>query len=380
MIDTFNPQRGGAESWTVQYAAHLIRHGHEVHVTAQEFAPTTARMDCVPHRLGRIRSLTDRAKAAEETLRTLKLDLIHDMGMGWHCDVLQPHGGCFRAVVEHKTRLMPLLLRPIKRLANAFSSRQRERDALVVRQCESKKTLLLALSRKIAEEFQQWYGFPQERIRVVHNGVDSERYSPEACEPHREAVRARLGLSPETVVGVVVAHNFILKGVPSLMKALAAATRRGAPLHILVVGGARLMPWRRYADLLGVGDRISFLGSHSDAIPFYAASDFLVLPSYYDSCSLVLLEGAACGLPVIGTRQNGASEMFAEGIEGYTLDDPGNSAALADRMERLLDRDLREKMGAAARQLALRHTLTRNFENIFATYADVVGRETRKAA
>ena len=45
-------------------------------------------------------------------------------------------------------------------------------------------------------------------------------------------------------------------------------------------------------------------------------------PTYYDPCSLVVLEALACGLPVITTAQNGASELLTDGVDGYVLTAP----------------------------------------------------------
>ena len=91
-------------------------------------------------------------------------------------------------------------------------------------------------------------------------------------------------------------------------------------------------------------------------------------PSFYDSCSLVLLEAAASGLPLLVSRENGAAELLTDGVEGLLLADPADAHALAEQLQRMLEPSLREPMGIAARQLAAQHTLQRNYEEILAIY------------
>ena len=116
---------------------------------------------------------------------------------------------------------------------------------------------------------------------------------------------------------------------------------------------------------------MTFVGPVEDPVPYYAAADALVLPSFYDPFGLVVLEAAACGLPVVTSRASGASELLSEGRDGYVLDDPADAASWADRLERLLDPALRRRMGEAARRLALQYTLERNCDALLAIYHEL---------
>jgi UDP-glucose:(heptosyl)LPS alpha-1,3-glucosyltransferase len=144
------------------------------------------------------------------------------------------------------------------------------------------------------------------------------------------------------------------------------------PLHLAVVGGTNVKRLSRWAAARGHGDCVTFLGSQKEILPYYAAADLLVHPTFYDSCSLVLLEAAACGLPAISSRENGAAELFTDGVEALMLDDPADSATLARQMRLMLDASLRKKMGAAARNLMVQHTLARNFTEILDLYRQTV--------
>ncbi|MBN2578647.1 MAG: glycosyltransferase family 4 protein [Pirellulales bacterium] len=368
VIEHVDPTHGGAEGWTCRFMEYLHRQGCEVHAVAQEISPDGRRLPIVPHRLGRPASLSRRAEAAAEILDALDLDVVHDMGVGYRADFLQPHGGCWTALVEQKRRLAPPWLGALKRRFDPWLPRHRAHELLLRRQCAADQLTLLALSEKIAGEFQR-AGFPAERIRVVYNGVDLRRFSPTGREPFRAATRRRLGLGEETVLALMVAHNLRLKGADSLLGALRRLLPRRLPLHVLVVGGRRLRPWRRRARAWGLEGQVTFLESQAKILPLYAAADLLVHPSFYDSCSLVLLEAAACGLPVIATRQNGAAELFTSPDEGLILDDAADVEGLAESLQRLVaDAELRRRLGRAARQRMLSHSQQRNFDQIFALY------------
>src|SRR4029077_5270890 len=94
------------------------------------------------------------------------------------------------------------------------------------------------------------------------------------------------------------------------------------PIHLLVCGGGRVASYKRLASALGLADTVHFLGFHPDIRECYASSDFFVLPTYYDPCSLVVLEALAWGRPAFLTRSNGAGELITDGRQGYVLSSP----------------------------------------------------------
>ena len=372
VLEQFEPLRGGLEQWTVRFAAGLLDRGHEVHVVARSFDTRTRELPVIAHRIEGVGPRLAFAEAAQAKLLAIAPDVIHDMGCGWFCDVFHPHGGSWAAITEQKLLLHPPWLRPMKRRIDRLLRRQREFQALASRQYADHGQLLVALSRSAADDFEQLHRVPPERIRVVYNGVDPDRFSPEHRGTYRDAVRRELGVEGQTVLALIVAHNFRLKGVPTLLRAMRQLKARCRPVHLAVVGGKRLSGWRRAARRLGVENVVSFVGSKDATIPYYAAADLYVHPTFYDPCSLVVLEAAACGLPIITTRVNGVSELLDEGTSGLLLSNPSQAEELAQHVEILLDESLREKMGHAARQMALKHTLDRNVDEILAVYEEIV--------
>ena len=372
VLEQFDPPRGGLERWSWRFAAELLTRGHEVHVVARRFAPQTQTLPIIPHRLDGAGSRLAFAEAAQAKLLWLAPDVIHDMGCGWYCDVFHPHGGSWASLTRRKLLLLPRWKRPLKRSVDRLLPRQREFRSLLLRQYVDNGQLLVALSRTVADDFRQFHGVPANRIRVVYNGVDTERFSPEGRLRYRRAVRRRLGIPDRKVLALIVAHNFRLKGVPTLLRAMSRLAARRLPVHLVVVGGKHLRPWRRMAGRLGIDEAVSFVGPQDQTAPYYAAADLYVHPTFYDTCSLVVLEAAASGLPVITTRINGVSELLSDGVDSLLISDPADADELAGQMRVLLDGYLREKIGKAARQTALRHTLKRNVEEILAVYEEAV--------
>jgi glycosyltransferase involved in cell wall biosynthesis len=127
-IEYFDPRRGGAEWWTYQHAEHLVREGFEVHVVAQEIVPAAQGLPIIPHPLGRIVSPLMRAEAAETVLRSLNLDLIHDMGMGWYCDLFAAARGLLDGGFPQENAARAQMAAPLERshrsLAAALSPAQ----------------------------------------------------------------------------------------------------------------------------------------------------------------------------------------------------------------------------------------------------------------
>jgi len=380
VIRQFDPQRGGAERWTYQLAEHAIAAGHEVHVVAQSFQPATARrLPVVPHPLPRVRSPLALADAAQHVVRELDLDLIHDMGFGWHFDILQPHFGSWRAQFERKLLPQPAWLRMAKRGLSRIAPRYQQLDRLAWLQYADHRRLVLALSKLVARDLERVQGWPMERCRLIYNGVDLSRYTPENRDEVRSAVRRRLHIDEETQLVLFVAHNFALKGLSTAVRAVGKLRRENRPVRLLVLGSGRPAAYQRLARRVGAGEAVQFLGKVEDSAPFYGAADVFALPTWYDSCSLSLLEAMASGLPSITTANNGAGELLTHGTDGYVIDDPGDWQSLAAHLQTLADPETHARVSAAGRKLAERYPLAKNYSAVLDLWQQTAGRVRRAA-
>lgn len=369
-IESFDAARGGAEQWTSQYAAWLAGAGHEVHVVACHFGRNVPK-GVMPHQMQRPRTRVEFAAAAERTLDALRLDVTHDMGAGWHCDVFQPHGGSRTAAFEQNLLLLPRWLRPLKRRATHYLPRYQEFQRLLMGQYMAEDRIFIALSRMVAHDFERFHGVRSSQIRIVYNGVDTDRFSPEWRARYRQVVRDQLGVCDDETLLLIVAHNFRLKGVPNLVEAVERLRRQGASVKLAVVGGKRRPR---------VGhDGVLWIGPADDTVPYYSAADVYVQPTFYDPCSLVVLEAWASGLPVVTSRFNGAAELMTPGVEGAILKDPGDLDELCSALRPMLEDATRTRMSVAARRLALEQTLDRNARELLAVYEEIAAYRRRAA-
>ncbi|HEX3602266.1 MAG TPA: glycosyltransferase family 4 protein [Lacipirellulaceae bacterium] len=377
VVDDLNRRRGGMSEWCWQFIHAIARRGAEAYLIAQGFGEDGLPANVVQHQLPRTKSRLEFAAAAEQAAKGLALDIVHDMGIGWHFDIFQPHGGSYAAWMARRLDMYPAWFRAVKRPIDALLPRRRDYSRHWKRQCEAMKrsdTTIIALSNLVANDFVDLSSIPPSRIAVIHNGVDCNRFSPALRAEHRSVIRRQLGVDDGTLLLLLAAHNFRLKGVPELLRVAARLTENRRRAHVVIAGGKRLKRWQLAAARLKIGDSVTFLGTVADMAPLYAAADVYVHPTYYDPCSLVLLEAAASGLPIVTTRKrNGAVELFREN-EILTVDNPSASDALYERIDALFDERLRRSLSSAARNVALRNTIERNVAQIAKLYENRVHR------
>lgn len=215
----------------------------------------------------------------------------------------------------------------------------------------SNQQVWVAVSKGLADEMRRFYR-PDGTIEVIPNAVEHEKYIN--LTPLRSPTRTKLGLPENDVVAIAVAHgHWAAKGFFDLLLAL---TKTRAPVKLIVVGHARLDVLREEVRRLGLSNSVRFVGFVEDPRPYYAAADFFVLPSYYESFSLAALEAAASGLPVLSTPVNGVSEWLSHGRSGFFIrHDPDD---IARKMDLLVENpDLRLNMGKEAQRAVSHYTV-----------------------
>jgi D-inositol-3-phosphate glycosyltransferase len=197
------------------------------------------------------------------------------------------------------------------------------------------------------------------RIAVVPCGVDTALFTPGAAE----AARAGLGLGDGPAL-LYVGRLAPIKGLATLLDALAVLRGGGSRARLLVVGGDADEPVNGHeADLrarvagLGLGETVRFVGPQPQERlrDYYVAADATVLPSYYESFGMVALEAMACGSPVIATRVGGLPTTVRDEVTGLLVPDR-DPAALARTIARMLDdAALRWRLGREGVRWAAQH-------------------------
>jgi len=378
-VKSFDPLHGGAERHIVNLSRELAAHGHEVHVFTWRTGPEVPQVQqhavAVP---GFPKLLRDWrfVRRSRRALDGQRFDLIYGTGKSPWVDVYRPGGGMHGAYVRqdalsadtgagHMLRWLRRTLSP-KEWINLHLERATMHSPRLRR--------LIVNSDMVKEHVAEFYpGFPSERVCVLYNGVDVERFHPGLRDEHRAAIRQEFGISDDEVTFLLVGNNFRLKGVPEFLHTLQRLAGRGLErFRGLIVGKGRVRRAKALARRLGVAERVVFAGGRRDVPALYGASDALVHPTYYDPCANVTLEALATGLPVVTTRCNGASGLMTDGEQGLLIDSPDQIDAMADALERLMDREARDPMGRSALALALRHDMGDYYERIVRVFEDVV--------
>ncbi|MHB1037579.1 MAG: glycosyltransferase [Pirellulales bacterium] len=196
-------------------------------------------------------------------------------------------------------------------------------------------------------------GCPLRKVRVIHNGVDLEKFSPRSPD---EALRGELGLAPSAPVAGIVAALRPEKNHELFLDVAAMVKARRPKSRFLIIGDGAL---RSRLELLAaekdLSDSVLFLGTRSDVPRLLSLLNVLVLTSHAEANPVSILEAMAAGKPVVATRVGSVPETVLDGETGYLVR-PGDGREMADRLVELFeDPDLASAMGLAARRRVAAH-------------------------
>jgi glycosyltransferase involved in cell wall biosynthesis len=216
-------------------------------------------------------------------------------------------------------------------------------------------TLIVTISNYSLEKIQKHYAVDKSKVRVVPNGVDTEKFKP-MQDP--APVKRQFGLSNEPCV-LFVGSLIPRKGLPFLVEAAKKIVKENDKTQFLIVGEGPL----RYKlsvslETANLSGNFKFLGNlkEDDLSAAYNCADVFVLPSVQEGQGIVLLEAQASGKPVVAFDIGGVNEAVRNGETGFLVK-PGSTVELGDSVLKLLgDKFLRERMGVNGRKF-----VTENF-------------------
>ncbi len=237
------------------------------------------------------------------------------------------------------------------KLANYFMHHLAKLEAQTAREA----TLIITISRYSLEKIQRHYGIEPSRVRIVPNGVDTEKFKP---AENAAAAKQRFGLSGAPCV-LFVGSLIPRKGLSFLVEAAKQIIKEQTDTKFLIVGEGPLKGQltATIADA-NLKDNFLFLGNlKEDMLPaVYNCADVFVLPSIQEGQGIVLLEAQASGTPVVAFDIGGVNEAVRNGETGLLVK-RGNAGELADALLKVLGNSaLREEMGSSGRRF-----VTENF-------------------
>ena len=228
---------------------------------------------------------------------------------------------------------------------------------------------VIAVSEGTSRELQEFYRVPAERITVVPNGVDRAVFRPAVDAAAKRTLRASLGLPADRCLALFVGGDWDRKGVRDAIVSVAGL----ADTTLVVLGRGDVARFRAFALANGAGDHVIFAPPSPAPEQYYAAADLFLFPSRYEAFSLVTLEAAAAGLPIVAHRINGTEELVRDGVNGWLV--PQSADALREKVTALRDdRALRDRLSVAAVSISTRYDWDRIADEQFAVFASAAER------
>jgi UDP-glucose:(heptosyl)LPS alpha-1,3-glucosyltransferase len=379
------PARGGCETYITGLARRLAQDGHSVHLYATRWdeAALPATLHYHPVKVPLCPRFLRPWFFGAACLRALD-GARHDVTIGfdkiWGLDVLYPQGGLYLATADHNMLKYPRpATRELVRALKVFDPAHHSFAALERHQyVHSGRAIVIAISEMVRRHFREYYDLKPDNLRLVRIATDPQRFDETDRPCRRAEYREKWGLRGDHVVALFCGMNYRLKGLEPLLRALHLLPAAPA-FRLLVAGHPQTVPYERLARRLGVADRVRFVGYCHDMRNCYFAADFFVHPTFYDPCSHVVLEAMACGLPVITSRYNGASELMSPPREGLLIDDPHDHRRLASAIAQMLDSGRRSTCAQAARRAATRWTFEHHYRQMLAVLAEAAARKKQAA-
>lgn len=355
-------QQGGTEKYVVDLARWLSGRGHRVDVWAAEVDPAL-RADPVTFRPlhgGKGLPGALRLSWSARGLQDQGYDVVQGFGRTLHHDVFRAGGGAHAAFLEATCRT------PWSRLRARLSPRERLHLALDRRAMQQARAVVCN-SRMGADDVCRAYGLARERVHVIRNGVDSERFRPDP--DLRRSARAAWGVD-EGRVALFLGTGFRRKGLDVAIAAFRTVARPEDALVVLGRDGRaeRFLGPARAA----LGRRLIALGEVRDPERWLPGADAMILPTRYDPAANAVLEALACGVPPITTHRDGNAEIVPDPALVAPVDDVAATAAALRRAW-----DGGPALGRRCREEALSWPVARNGAAVETLYRELANEQTR---
>jgi glycosyltransferase involved in cell wall biosynthesis len=235
---------------------------------------------------------------------------------------------------------------------------------------------IIAVSDFTRRELLQYYKVKADKIRVIHNGVDTRKFQPAT---DKRKAKQELGFNPDDIAVLSVGRLYARKGLFTLIESMPAVVRRFPHAKFIISGKGQSNEMKKlvaHAQKLGVNDNIVFTGYYPDRkLPrLYQAADVFAFSTFYENLPFAVLEALSTGLPVVTTRVGGIPEMIESGKNGFLVQ-PFNSREMSDRILYLLEHP------AVASEMAFlaRKTILERFDwrlivkKVLAVYDEALG-------
>lgn len=352
---------GGGERYGVNLARALSQRGIEVHLFGTIFEDIPS--EAVIHRVyspkwPAFRRITKFVTYTRALVKSQDFDIVYTLTQYYPSHVFRLGGGVYKHWMNLRfpgivPRLLHYILNPVHLAHLYLESRM---------YLPENYKAIIANSNLCKSHAISYYQVPGDRIEVVYNGVDHSIFNLEVRKLYRKSQRNVLGLSDNDAAILFVSNNWKRKGMDMILQALHLLGKDAGHFKLIGVGKGKKQRFMKQAKALGIDSQVRFLKPTREIERFYAAADILVLPTQYDPFSNTCIEAMACGLPVITTACNGASEVITHKKTGFILEKKDNVKTLTSYLTCLIDKESRETMGLKAADSVRDFTIEYNME------------------
>lgn len=224
-------------------------------------------------------------------------------------------------------------------------------DWLVLRVVNTIVTTSIVVSTASAASLKANYPIDPEKIRCIHNGIDTERFAGVSADTVT-ALRREFGVGADDLLVTSVGRLHRQKGYEFLLQSVQTLIKQNINCTLLLVGDGPLQgELLQMVHDLGLMDRVVLAGQRNDIPVILAATDIYVNSSLFEGLPFSILEAMAAGLPVIATAVDGNRELLQYGRTGILVE-AGDSSSLAAALKSLAaSRELRHDLGIAGQNL-----------------------------
>ena len=245
-----------------------------------------------------------------------------------------------------------------------------------LRRIQNLSGVVLANATPIRDALVAEDGFSPEKLRVIHNGVDTLKFQ----RGRRDRERLFPGTENQKLVVLVGNMHTDVKGHPWLIDSAPAVLKEFPQTRFVFAGDGDSRPaFEEKVAKLGLQGNFRFLGRRSDIPDVLASCDIAVLPSRAEGLPNAVLEYMAAGLPTIVSRVGGNAELVEDGVTGLLVP-AADSAAIAGALLRLLrDPEMSRRMAESGRKVAVEnYSFERLIREVDALYTELLRRRGRE--
>lgn len=231
----------------------------------------------------------------------------------------------------------------------------------------------IAISSELRNEIRDRWGYKEEEIYTVFNGVDRKRFDKNISEESRQELKDKFNIPKDKVIIGFVGTYEHKKGIDLLIEACSKIDEN--KYHLILVGDGDIEWLRENVDKFKIKNNIT-LQYFQDPVDLYSIFDIFVLPSRNEGFPLVALEAMMMGVPTIRSNVSGANDMIKHKIDGYIFNNL-NVVELREYIEELIENnELRKRIGNEGKKKAINNFSEEvMINNMIRAYEDIIRRK-----